>query len=97
MSSNISGNTKHSITLLESILNRWPWRYLELPLTLFSNFSKHWRKKQQRLTIPRTAPHFPTGRREFQPPYRDTMLKSSNNLNTKLLELLACLMMITMI
>jgi hypothetical protein len=25
------------------------------------------------------------------------MLKSSNNLNTKLLELLACLMMITMI
>ena len=55
---------------------------------------KYWLKKQRRLTIPPTAPPFPTGKSEFPLPFKDTMLKSSNKHNTKLLELMACFMKI---
>jgi hypothetical protein len=82
-----SRSIKHSnvTTPSESISNRWQWKWLfGATLISFSNSLKEALAKE----APPTTPPFPIGKKEFQLPFKDTMLKyyeDRTNLNHAIL------------
>jgi hypothetical protein len=81
-----SRSIKHSnVTTPSESISRWQWKWLfGATSTSFSNSLKRTLAKE----APPTTPPFPIGKKEFQLPFKDTMLKyyeDHTNLNHAIL------------